>query len=316
MTHAEFLALRESLRASRPSLVDCAELNVYRSLALPPIAPSIDPQARYRCHLAERFLAHLGLPESLKPRAQVSHGVRRSLRALFGVLASRGARVGVPSDVYPVYLQLAADAGVTVVPFEARRGLPELERVDAVLLCEPLKPWGTTLSEAESLRLEAWAREDAGRLVMIDSAYATPPTATVRRLVDQGAAALLCSLSKGWLLPDHVGLCLTPPAWQPLAREAFATLEKDEAKLRIGFAALTEHAHRPLEVARALASQAARLDAFTGARPELEASACKGYFAHSPRSFDELLAVGVLAVPASVFGGASGTVLSSLAPAR
>jgi histidinol-phosphate/aromatic aminotransferase/cobyric acid decarboxylase-like protein len=315
VTHAEFLTLRESLRASRPSLVDCAELNVYRSLALPPLEPSIDPQARYRCHVAERFLAHLGLPESLKPRAQVSHGVRRSLRALFGVLATRGARVGVPCDVYPVYLQLAADAGVTVVPFEARRGLPDLERVDAVVLCEPLKPWGVTLSDEQARLVETWALEDAARLVMIDSAYATPPTASTRRLLEQGAAALLCSLSKGWLLPDHVGLCVTPPAWQPVAREAFGALEKAEARLRIGFAALTEHPHRPLEVARLLAARAARLDAFTRERADVLASPCVGYFAVSPRSFDELLAMGVLAVPASVFGQATGTVLSSLAPA-
>ncbi|NTX17038.1 hypothetical protein HUA76_40320 [Myxococcus sp. CA056] len=316
MKHDAFLSLADAWRGKRPELVDLAELNVYRSLAptFAAIAPSTHPEAPYRCHLAERFLAHLELDAELKSRTQVSHGVRRSLRALFGWLASRNARVGVPADVYPVYLQLAGEAGVEVVPFSAREGLPELEACDALLLCEPLKPWGRSPRSEEAERVERWVRAEPGkRVLIIDSAYATPPTPWTLRLLREELAFILVSLSKSWLIPDHVGLCITPSRWRQDARAVFAPLPKDEQKLRIGYAALTEHASRPRQVGALLAERARALDAFTATRPELRTSPCVGYFATSQCSFDELLEQGVLGVPASVFGGpAQVTILSSL----
>ncbi|MBU8899218.1 hypothetical protein DRW03_04275 [Corallococcus sp. H22C18031201] len=319
MNHEAFLALRASLRAGRPELVDLAELNVYRSLgpSFSVIAPSLHSEAPYRCHVAERFLAHLGLDGQLKSRTQVSHGVRRSLRALFGWLASRNARVGVPDDVYPVYLRLAEEAGVEVLRFSAREGLPPLEQCEALLLCEPLKPWGLTLRRDDAETVEAWVRAaPRQRVLLIDSAYATPPTPWVRRLLEEDLAFVLASLSKGWLIPDHVGLCVTPERWREEVRAVFAPLPKDEQKLRMGYAALTEHASRPSEVGALLAERARILDAYTARRPGLRTSRCVGYFATSQCSFDELLEHGVLGVPASVFGGpAQLSIVSSLSAA-
>lgn len=319
-----FLRARAELRARRPDLLDLSELDLYRSLArldpthFGPIAPSTHPEAPYRCHLAERYLAHLGLPAALKPRTQVSHGVRRSLRALFGLLAARGATVGIPDDVYPVYGRLAAEAGARVVPWSAYAGLPDdaaLSTLGALLVCEPCKPWGRGLSAAEVTRLRAWARQDDARLLILDSAYATPPSAASLALVEDASAALLVSLSKGWLIPDHAGLCVVPSRLREAARGAFAALPKDPRRLRIGYAALTEHASRAAHVASALDALAAQLDARTAARPELAATRCAGYFATAARSFEQLLELGVLAVPASVFGAPEGTprcVLTSL----
>ncbi|MDC3988821.1 hypothetical protein [Polyangium jinanense] len=315
MNHETFLARRAELRATHPALVDLAELNVYRSLgrAFPIILPSTHPEAPYRCHLAERFLAHLDLPQTLKPRTQVSHGVRRSLRALLGLLAKQNARVGVPADVYPVYLQLAAEAGATVVPWEARVGLPDLYALDALLVCEPLKPWGSSLTPLEVEELRRWARADERRMLILDSVYATPPTGASRALLEDESALLLTSLSKGWLVPDHAGICIVPERFRKETRDAFAELPKDEQRLRIGYAALTEHAARPREVSAALRERARKLDELTSARPELGASSCIGYFATSSRSFDALLEMGILGVPATVFGGPEGlSVLSSL----
>jgi hypothetical protein len=331
-----FLKVREALRVSRPELIDLSELNLYRSLAFPAIAPSTHAEAPYRCHLAERFLAHLGLPQELKARTQVSHGIRRSLRALFGVLAERGARVGIPSDVYPVYFQLAAEAGLPPLSpigvedhhVTGRKGTLALDDqlvldsgrtergpsgLDALLICEPLKPWGTTLTAADAARLRAWARADERRMLIIDSAYSTPPTPLALELMHDESAVLLVSLSKSWLIPDHAGLCIAPARFK--IREAFAALPKEEDRLRIGYAALTEHSRRPLEVSARLAELSARLDALTLQRPELRASRCVGYFATAERSFDKLLELGVLGVPASVFGAPAALprcVLSSL----
>lgn len=315
MKHEAFQALRSELRRTRPQLLDLAETNLYRSLALPSIPPSQHPEAPYRCHLAERFLVWLELPAELRSRAQISHGVRRSLAALLELLATRGARVGMPSDVYPVYLQLAAQAGVQLVRYAAREGLPALDELDALLVCEPLKPWGRSLDAASVDALERWALADPARLLVIDSAYAMPPTSGVRRLIEADAAAVSVSLSKGWLLPDHAGLCLVPTHWREPVREAFGRLAKDELKLRIAHAALREHAERPREVAARLAARAEWLDAITGARPELAASRCVGYFASAAASFEQLLACDVLAIPATVFGGPPElSVLSALEP--
>ncbi|MFT3713311.1 MAG: aminotransferase class I/II-fold pyridoxal phosphate-dependent enzyme [Archangium sp.] len=313
MKHEDFLALRERLKRERPGLIDCAELNVYRSLRprFETIAPSSHAEAPYRCHLAERFLAHLQLPADWKARTHVSHGVRRSLKALFAVFAREGLRVGVPSDVYPVYLQLAAEAGLQPRTFEGAPQPQELDSLDVLLLCEPSKPWGTTLDASQREQLMKW-----NGLVVFDSAYATPPTTGALQLLHAGRAMVLSSLSKGWLIPDHGGVCIVPPQWFERTRAAFTSLEKDTEKLRIAYAALTEHAQRPMEVSRVLAARARLLDELTSARPELKATKCHGYFATSRRSFDELLGLGVLGVPASVFGSTQPTsILSSLEPA-
>lgn len=313
MDYEAFLAWRARLR-QQPALLDLGEPNLYRSLAgqLPTITASPSLEARYRCHVAERYLERLDLTVP-KERALVTHGVRRSLSAIFHALAARGSIVALPSDVYPVYLTLAAEAGVRVHLYEARTGqLGALADVDALVVCAPLKPWGG-LGPLAAAR--AWARALPGRLLVVDSAYATPPLPDVRAPIAGDEAVVLSSLSKGWLLPDHVGLAVLP-SWATELRSALAALAKDERKYAIGYAALTEHADRPAQVAAALRARAAQLDALTRARPALRAGACHGYFAVAERSAEELVAAGVLGIPATVFGGpAHLTVLSSLAPA-
>ena len=316
MNHDAYLAWRARLRAERTDLLDLGELNVYRSLApaFARIAPSLDREAPHRCHLAERYLDRLGLDRSLAPRALISHGVRRSLAALFALLARAEARVGIPVDVYPTYLTLAREAGLAIVPYCAHDGLPDLDRVDALLVCDPRKPWGGDVDLEAAF---AWARARPSRRVIVDSVYATPPRAAVLEAAARGEIVLLTSISKGWLTPDHLGLCLVPEDLVRDARDPFSRLDKDESKLRIGFAALTEHTDRPLEVRAHLATLAAHLDAITRARPELAAAPSDGYFAISTRSAESLLALGVIAAPASVFGGPQDlSILSSLPPAR
>lgn len=315
MKHEEFVQLRERLRQTRPEIIDCAQLNLYRSLAprFAAIAASEHLEAPYRCHLAERFLAHLQLPAEWKSRTHVTHGVRRSLAALFQVFARDGMRVTIPADVYPVYLDLARASGVAFTTFT--RFPSELEASDAVLFCEPAKPWGTTLDAEQLARLLAWSRERGG-LVLLDSAYATPPTSGAMQLVHEGAAMLLASLSKGWLIPDHGGICITPSRqWFERTRPTFTALPKDEQKLRVAYAALTDHAQRPQQVADELTARARMLDELTTTRPEINATRVQGYFAVSTRTFDELLGLGVLGVPVSVFGSNGNlTILSSLDP--
>jgi histidinol-phosphate/aromatic aminotransferase/cobyric acid decarboxylase-like protein len=310
-----FVARRDALRLSRPELVDRSELNLYGALApdFPRILPSVERDAQYRCHVSELYLTHLGLDG--RHGAHVSHGVRRSLGAIFGLLASRQARVGLPGDVYPVYLQLAEAAGLNVVTYFARDGLPALDELDALVICDPLKPWGGTPAVDHARRLTEWARADERRMLLVDSAYAPKMTSVARSMLLDDVAIVLVSLSKGWLVPDHVGLCVTPQRWTSDVRNAFACLSKDEERLRIGYAALTEHVARPERVAARLGSLGSALDAWARRLPELRASPHDGYFAVSSLDFNALLELGVLAVPGTVFGGpAEVSVLSSLPP--
>lgn len=315
MSYEDYRRWRSEQRALDPSLVDRGELDLYRSLgpSFEPIAPSEHEQAPYRCHIAERLLDRLELDPSLKSRSLVTHGVRRSLAALFSMYAGRGARVAIPGDVYPTYLSLASNASLAPSTYEARLGLPsQLDAVDALLVCSPLKPWG---GDGHVERAIEWARADRRRTLLIDAVYATPPSRVVLDAASRGDAVLLTSLSKGWLIPDRAGLCLVPESMMKATREAFAALDKDATKLRVAFAALTEHRSRPERVTSMLRARAAELDAWTRAHPEVEAAPCEGYFAVSSKSASELRAVGIIAIPASVFGGpATKSVLSSLEP--
>lgn len=322
MGFADFSALREKLRASG-GLLDMAESNLYAALPrsfpgrFEPVGQSQDPKAAYRCHVAEAFLERWGFAEGFKARASVTRGVRQSLAGLFAMLAQAGARALLPSDVYPVYVDLARAAGLDCVFYRARLGPPTAELLagaSAVLVCDPLKPWGGAMGAQGEARLAAWARADpSGRLLMIDSAYAVDWSPASRRLVEGGAAMGLASLSKGWLAPWRAGCAIAPSPWAARARVALAGFPKDEAALRVGFEALGKRAHMPGEVEQALRELSEQALGRLGREcADLEGS---GYLRVSSSSADEWLARGVLAIPGSVFGdGGSGSVLSMLDP--
>lgn len=323
MGFGEFSARREALRVEG-GLLDMAESNLYASLPrsfpgrFPAVGQSQDPKAVHRCHVAELFLERWGFPGGFKSRASVSRGVRQSLSGLFAMLASAGARALLPSDVYPAYGELARAAGLGCAFYQARLGPPgreSLEGVDAVLVCDPLKPWGGELGGAGEERLAAWARADPeGRLLMVDSAYAIDWTPGGRRLVEAGLALGLASLSKGWLAPWRAGCAIAPEPWAARARSALAGFAKDDAAMRAGFAALGGRAGMPAEVEEAV--EELSRGALGRLGPGGEALVGQGYLRASEDSADEWLARGVVAIPGSVFGdGGRGSVLSMLDPA-
>lgn len=323
MDHVELKSRRADLKRDNPALVDFGETNLYRSLATAypdqfgPITPSTDARSKHRCHLAELILSALNLESELRSRLLISHGVRRSLLSLFQTLARMGKTIWIPADVYPVYAEIARTAGIDFAKYAAREGLPNRDALntrDALLICDPLKPWGGSLSAAQCESLLAWSK-DGSRLVIIDGAYSFVPSMAVLELARSNGCALLGSLSKGWLIPDHGGYCLLPHSWCFAAKPAFQSLPKDERRFQISFSALVQHAQRPHSVhaqltrlAEDFRSQAARLG--------VPASNVNGYFATTPLGFDELLRRGCIGIPASVFGASarSGCVLSTLPP--
>lgn len=316
--------LREQLLV-QGGFLDCGQTNVYRALALRdprrfgPIAPSQDPKAPYRCHLAERFRDYMDLEESTyASRCLISHGVRHSLSLIFSSLASRGdiSSLLLPQDVYPVYAALAQRAGVAFDSYEARTGLP-WHRISAsrdwiLLVCDPLKPWGNYLGIQEVDRLVAIATKQGGT-VLIDAAYDIHISPIWRDHLDADAPiAFLSSLSKGWLLPGFAGIVVASDFLVDAWREEFQKAEKSPIKFQQAFAALTEHRGRIGEVSMEIQSMRSALASAMKDR-RIPLSQHAGYFAVSPLGCDALLGQGILAIPPSVFGSSySGSVLSAL----
>src|SRR5687768_10845033 len=118
MTFAEFQHIRERVLRERHGVSDCAETNLYASLAhlIPPETPAPEHTV-HRCHLAAEWVQRFGLPEDTASRALISCGVRDSLALLFGAYADNGTRLWLPADNYPIYGAFARAAGLTPLEF-------------------------------------------------------------------------------------------------------------------------------------------------------------------------------------------------------
>ncbi|MDY7227224.1 hypothetical protein [Hyalangium rubrum] len=297
--------LLASERGSRLVRLDC--MNPPKALsALAPKLPE-SPPVREARELERAWREAFGLP-STGTEAQVlfGRGVRDLLRLLVQHFAREGRVLHAPSDVYPVYLVLAAEAGLPVQPFptcpapmlpaQAPGAAPEV-----MLLPEPLVPLGRVLSEAETRALEAWLGADPRRLLVLDAVYTFAPrfTAATEQLLRTGQALLVHSLAKGHLTPDLAGFALVPGA---VARglEGGQVPPLDPLALRQACFLLEHHRELPARVQARFDEQWGRVREALGSPPfELPRT---GYFSTSPLSFEALLERGWLAVPGSVFG--------------
>ncbi|WP_405020380.1 aspartate aminotransferase [Kitasatospora sp. NBC_00070] len=327
MRFDEFQEFRQRQLGSVPSLLDVAETNVYRALAPLRPEPPADPRTVHRCDLARAWLRRFELPEDWSRRTMVCRGVRHGLDVVFHWLRAGQARLWLPSDVYPVYFELARAAGLApgsyptlpapVLPTSPADGRPEY-----LLLANPSKPLGRYLSDAECDAAVSWLAESPHRHLLIDSVYdlGTPFAAGTRRLLGTGRAVLLHSVTKGWLWPRTFGVVLLGPAQAELA-EAFRADPPTQAQLRLADLLLTEHADLPRQVADELAARAERLfgrlpSEVLGAIPAASRTCPGNYFFPVDIPAETLQReYGVLALPAGVFGEGDwpGSVLTSLA---
>ncbi|WP_031069089.1 aminotransferase class I/II-fold pyridoxal phosphate-dependent enzyme [Streptomyces sp. NRRL WC-3742] len=329
MRFDEFQEFRERQLEVEPSLLDAAETNLYRALApLRPQAPT-DAGTVYRCDLARTWLRRFGLPEEWSRRAMVGRGVRHGLGVVFARLRTVDARVWLPADVYPVYFELAREAGLApesypTLPAPVLPSSPVDGRPEYLLLANPSKPLGRYLADGECDALVSWLGESPSRRLLIDSVYdlGAPFAAGTQRLLDTGRAVLLHSVTKGWLWPRTFGVVLVGPEDTALV-EAFRADPPTREQLGLAEALLGEHGDLPQQVADELAVRAQRLfdrlPAEVFAAIPTESRTCPGnYFfpvdIPAERLQDEY---GVLAIPIGVFGENNwpGSVLTSLADA-
>ncbi|MFD9443700.1 aminotransferase class I/II-fold pyridoxal phosphate-dependent enzyme [Streptomyces sp. NPDC060006] len=329
MRFDDFQEFRQrELSASSP-LLDAAETNVYRALAPMRPEPPTDVSTVHRCDLARAWLRRFELPEEWSGQAMVCRGVRHGLGVVFQQLRTVQARLWLPSDMYPVYFELARAAGLTpasypTLPAPTLPGSPADDRPEYLLLANPSKPLGRYLSDAECAAVMSWLRESPRRRLLIDSVYdlGAPFAAGTRRLLDTGCAVLLHSVTKGWLWPRTFGVVLLGPAQAELA-DAFRADPPTPAQLSLADQLLTEHCDVPRQVVDELAARAERLferlpDDVLGAIPTASRTCPGNYFFPVDIPAETLRReCGVLAMPVSVFGesGWSGSILTSLADA-
>jgi aspartate/methionine/tyrosine aminotransferase len=329
MRFDEFQEFRQRQLSAFPSLLDAAETNVYRALAQLRPEPPTGLSAVYRCDLARAWLRRFELPEEWSRRAMVCRGVRHGLGVVFHWLRAGGARLWLPSDVYPVYFELARAAGLApesypTLPAPALPSSPADDRPEYLLIANPSKPLGRYLSDDECAAVISWLRESPRRHLLIDSVYdlGTPFAAGTRQLLGTGRAVLLHSVTKGWLWPRTFGVVLLGPAQAELA-EAFRADPPTPEQLGLADRLLTEHSAVPGQVVEELAARAERLfERLPGEVLEavpLASRTCPGNYFFPVDIPAETLhrECGVLAVPVSVFGESNwpGSILTSLADA-
>jgi histidinol-phosphate/aromatic aminotransferase/cobyric acid decarboxylase-like protein len=302
----ERLAREDAARLVR---LDC--MNPVKALAPLRREPPTTPPGRTAAEVARAWRRGFGLPQDDGLAVLVGRGVRDLLGAVYRQLAAEGYRLHVPEDVYPVYVRMAEQAGVTHRPFATvpRPQLPAEPPTDApeaLLLPNPLVPLGRPLEAHEVAHLRGWLGADPRRRLLVDAVYtfATSFEPSTRALLETGQVLLLHSLAKGHLAPDVAGFALGAPArvdaLRPHVAEPLPELLSRAAWL------LEEAPELPDRVEAAFRERWERLRttlAPAGAPPF--ALPPSGYFTTCPEPFDALLRKGWLTVPATVFGSPS-----------
>lgn len=322
-----FQRVRAQLLVSDPTLIDCGETNLWRSLAaLVPKVPEQAAERVHRCHLAQQWLQHWGFDADLAPRALVSTGVRHSLSLIFAQLAANGLPLILPSDVYPVYGELARAANLPFQTFETLTGKKRLQFPDTegwLVLPLSLKPNGRVLGNGEHRAVLDWLAADKRRRIIFDAVYTFDKMldATILDAQLTGQTVILHSLSKSWLQTKIFGVALVSEADQQLFTETFRANSPTQLQLTQARHLMARYPRLPLQIFGELKYRRElllkKLPAPLQSHLHLpNGSWHDGYLLSIEQSASQLLAEHrLLAIPASVFGStrADCSILSSLA---
>ena len=239
----------------------------------------------------------------------VTRGVRSFLRTLCCAIGkSDKTGLWMPSDVFPTYHTIAADARIipesfTVMPSPDFRPLEHAGPNDVLVLPLPLTPIGRSLAEPETDGIVGWLRQSPARTVVIDTVYAYKASGYegLDRLIETGQCIQAWSISKTWIQRQVFGVAIVPDAWASvLASPCDAPSDED---IHRAIACFTQQPDLPRKQQERFEAQWEML------RPEIVKVCPKwtppetGYFSILPMASQALLDnYGMLAVPASVFG--------------
>ncbi len=323
MNYDQFKTTRSELLRENPAITDCAEMNLYGTLAV--LAASMPPTTHekiHRCHLAAEWASLFGLAEMSK-RALISNGVRDSLARIFDYYASQGARAWLPIDAYPVFNELAAAAKLPVreyqtLPSPSWPDGPREDGVEIMLITNPMKPLGRWLSPRDVAALKFWLGANRRRRLLIDAVYTFGTTfhESTLELLRGGQALLLHSLTKGWLRPRLFGVALVPPDDFAALAPVFRQAPPPESSLAEARWLMTNHQAKPEQVRAAIDVANRNLrekhPRLFPAETDLDAVS---YFHPIQKSWTALRAEDrLLGIPATIFGSKREdiTILSSL----
>lgn len=323
MNFAEFQQRREIILLERRDVLDCAETNLYRTLArLIPSATRQPEGTVHRCHLAAEWAKRFGLAAAAL-QAFCSCGVRDSLAILFRHFSAENVKLWLPSDNYPVYSELARAAGLTptcfpTLPEPCWPANPPGAEPELLVVTNPLKPLGRWLDASDEDALLAWLAADSRRRLLLDVVYtfATEFHSSTLRLLATNQTILLHSLTKGWLHPRLFGIALVPESDVAALSPAFRTQPPPQPNLARARELLAHATEMPITVANELTSARERLlNALPTIHPMPQSEMASGYFTIVSGSAAEWLEKeNILGIPVTAFGSLRTdlTILSSL----
>ena len=245
-------------------------------------------------------------------RTVIGRGVRDLLAATFTSVVKKGEDLWLPEDVYPVYGKLAMDAGLTARTFPTLPRpkfdfLTHSAECATVVLPVPLSPLGRLPDKSESNALLGWLRGSPRRLLVIDAVY-TFDFEKSRSFMDlflggNGDQCIaLWSCSKSWLLPQSLGIAMTPSRLAPtLADHVVPPSHSDLGKIN---SALESQPDLWSLQQKAFTFEWQRLAPIIRSVDRNWEPPPSGYFSVLEVPFSSLLNEhGILSVPLSVFGG-------------
>jgi histidinol-phosphate/aromatic aminotransferase/cobyric acid decarboxylase-like protein len=314
MNFRQFIAWSEEARQQAPHVERYCETRIARALSHLRVVPGASRQSNriHRCDLVRLWCKAMGIP-SLARMTLASEGVRHSLQVIFALLAKIGAAVAIPIDVYPVYWQLAAAAGLRVVGFETFPQFDLCKILDAaaeagthhVLLPQPLKLHGRSWTDREVAIAEDWLRTGIQRRIILDGVYrfGAPLDSVTKRLMETGQVVFLDSLSKGWLHEGIFGAAVIPERDASIYTATFRNLPTSLSKLSVACALIECFSDIPCQVSREIDAQRVKVLASVARVSSKTLPVERGYFLPIECSTERLLTEhSMVTIPASVFG--------------
>lgn len=304
-------------------VLDFAETNLYSYYqnAFPAMTGEITGHRNgrvHRCHLVEDWLNHYGLEHHYKKNIGVSQGVRHSLDILMKHYNDRSWYI--PSDCYPVYQEKAeTHLSMRVAEYETLtfsnvfRNIPT--GTEIILCCAPFKPYGRKLETAEIYTLRQWLKEDRRRRIVFDCVYlfSIEEQDSILKLYNEtDQVYLLFSLSKNWLIPNKMGFTFIPSQDQKEVREQFKSLNIPYNNLEKAYIALNHYQERPKNIRDSIIANIQNSTRILTEFGFIFDVRNPSYLFYSSKSPEYWFQQGILVIPATVFGGRSGSVISVL----
>jgi aspartate/methionine/tyrosine aminotransferase len=314
MDFRQFLIWSEHVRRVHPQVDRCCETRIARAFShFQPIPEEAAvPPTIHRCDLVRLWGKVRGVASS--PRTTLAtEGVRHSLQVIFQLLAESKSVVALPTDVYPVYWQIAAQAQMPAVGFQTFPHF-ELSRIFSVaakggahviLLPQPLKLQGRDWTEEELGTAEAWLRAGRNRRIILDGVYGfgAPLDSVTRRLIATDQVVFLDSLSKGWLREQVFGAAVIPQQDVAIYTGAFRNQVPSASKLYLAHQLLTHFSGVPRRIADEIETRRRVLVERLAPTCRRTISPSSGYLlAIEAASNDLLIQHSLLTIPVSVFG--------------